>query len=90
MVTEANWETWTPDGLKQYFDRVLELFGPARLMVGTDWPVLTVAETYLGWWKVIEGWLQPLSVDDRRLVEGEVAARVYKLDVDSQAKRETT
>jgi L-fuconolactonase len=79
MVTEADWAAWTPDGLKRYFDRVLEAFGPRRLMVGTDWPVLNVAATYRGWWSVVEEWMKPLSGEERRLMEGETAARIYKL-----------
>jgi L-fuconolactonase len=80
MVTEADWSAWTPDGLKRYFDRVLEVFGPQRLMIGTDWPVVNVACTYAGWWGVVEEWMKPLSAAERSLVEGDVAARVYGLD----------
>jgi L-fuconolactonase len=80
MVTEAHWTAWTSDDLKRYFDHVLEVFGPQRLMIGTDWPVVNVGSSYSGWWKVVEGWLEPLSEVERRLMEGEVAARVYKLD----------
>lgn len=46
MVTEADWERWTIDDLRPYFDRVLETFGPDRMLYGTDWPVCTVAASY--------------------------------------------
>jgi L-fuconolactonase len=80
MVTEANWATWTADELKRYFDRVLEVFGPARLMIGTDWPVVNVASSYQHWWHAVEGWMKPLTAAERSLMEGEVAARIYKLE----------
>ena len=79
MVTEAHWDSWSAGGLKRYFDRVLEVFEPKRLMVGTDWPVVNVASTYSDWWNVVAEWLKPLSATERSLIEGEVAARIYKL-----------
>jgi L-fuconolactonase len=89
MVTEAHWTDWTPDNLKRYADRVLEVFGPSRLMVGTDWPVMTVACPYRQWWDVVEQWLEPLSSSERSLVEGEVAARIYRLDIPTALRKET-
>jgi L-fuconolactonase len=80
MVTEADWSTWTSDELKRYFDRVLELFGPKRLMIGTDWPVVNLASSYQHWWHVVEAWMKPLSAAERSLMRGEVAASIYKLD----------
>ena len=80
MVTEADWEAWTPAQLTFYFDTVLEAFGPDRLMVGSDWPVLTVACPYVYWWRLVDTWLAPLSTSERTLIEGEVATRVYGLE----------
>jgi L-fuconolactonase len=79
MVTEADWHTWTPDSLRPYFQVVLEAFTPARLMAGTDWPVLTVACSYAEWWQTVSGWLASLTPDDRAQIEGLTAARVYSL-----------
>jgi L-fuconolactonase len=81
MVTEADWATWTPTQLQPYFDTVLEAFTPARLMAGTDWPVLTVACTYTQWWATLDPWLAPLSATERSQIEGETANRVYNLKV---------
>jgi L-fuconolactonase len=46
LVTEADWKSWTPGQLRPYLDAALEAFGPARLMIGSDWPVCTVAGRY--------------------------------------------
>lgn len=78
MVTEADWHSWTVELLFPYFETVLEAFGPSRLMIGTDWPVLNVASTYQQWWKIVTDWIAPLSVDERKEIEGGVAARVYR------------
>jgi L-fuconolactonase len=46
MVTEANHESWTTEDLKPYVSAVYEIFGPDRLMFGSDWPVCTLAASY--------------------------------------------
>ncbi|MFI1920719.1 MULTISPECIES: amidohydrolase [unclassified Streptomyces] len=46
MVTEADPGTWTVEDLRPYADTVLEAFGPARLMFGSDWPVCTTTASY--------------------------------------------
>jgi len=79
MVTEADWHTWTPASLQPYFEVVLEAFTPARLMAGSDWPVLTVACSYAQWWQTLAGWLAPLTSNERAQVEGLTASRVYRL-----------
>lgn len=79
MVTEANWHTWSPTQLQPCFDTVLEAFGPARLMFGSDWPVLTVASTYAQWTQTVAAWLAPLSPAERTQIEGETATRIYNL-----------
>ncbi len=46
MVTEAG-DTWTPSTLAPYVDHVLDVFGPDRVMFGSDWPVaLLAADSY--------------------------------------------
>lgn len=37
---------WSRDDLRPAFDRALELFGPSRLMFGSDWPVCDIAGGY--------------------------------------------
>lgn len=46
MVTEADPHRWTPADLRPYLEVVLDAFGPARLMFGSDWPVCTLAGAY--------------------------------------------
>jgi len=79
MVTEADWHAWTPASLQPYFEVVLEAFTPARLMAGTDWPVMTVACSYAQWWEVVRGWLAPLTPDERAQIEGLNAYSIYHL-----------
>ena len=46
MVTEADWKAWKPQHFAPYLETALECFGPDRLMIGSDWPVCTVAASY--------------------------------------------
>src|SRR5687767_8650355 len=46
LVTEADWRRWTPHDVRPYLDVVFECFGAHRLLVGSDWPVCTVAADY--------------------------------------------
>lgn len=54
--------------LQPYIDHLLECFGPARLMWGSDWPVLNLASGYERWVELCEQALAPLDEADRRAV----------------------
>src|SRR2546427_7494894 len=56
LVTEADWQTWKPEDIRPYLDVAFECFGPRRLMIGSDWPVCTVAASYRRGGKVVEGY----------------------------------
>jgi L-fuconolactonase len=76
LVTEARWNRWRTDGVERYAARVLEAFGPERLMFGSDWPVCTLAATYS---EVLELARSVLSADERAAVLAGTARRVYRL-----------
>jgi len=46
IVTEADWINWNEADIESYLDVVFEAFGPERLMIGSDWPVCTLAGSY--------------------------------------------
>ncbi len=46
LVTETDWKRWETDQIVPYIRRLLHLFGPERLMFGSDWPVCTLAASY--------------------------------------------
>lgn len=80
LVTEADPARWTAAQLQPYLDVALEAFGARRLMIGTDWPVLTQGCTYAQWWAVVEAWAATLTADEQAALLGETATRVYQLD----------
>ena len=79
MVTEADFNSWTPEQLKPYFDVVLEAFGPDRLMWGSDWPVCLVATSYNRWVQLISETISAFSENEQQTILGINAQRVYNL-----------
>jgi L-fuconolactonase len=77
LVTEAA-PGWTADSLRPYADLLIEAFGPQRLMWGSDWPVVRLAQTdYAPWLETARGLLAGLGRGDREDILGGVARRVY-------------
>jgi L-fuconolactonase len=76
LVTEAG-EHWTADDLAPFVDVLLEAFGPARLMWGSDWPVVNEAGGYAAWRSAAEALTERCSADERDLIFGGTAAAFY-------------
>ncbi len=84
MVTETNPEGWSVDDLKPYVATVYEVFGPERLMFGSDWPVCTLAASYDEVANAAHAALESLGVLDETTeaaVFGNTAIHWYGLDV---------
>ncbi|MET4926187.1 amidohydrolase family protein [Streptomyces sp. PSRA5] len=79
MVTEAEWDSWTADTLRPYTETVLDAFGSARLMFGSDWPVCRLAASYAEVVDVTRTLTAELSGNERRAVFGGTATAVYGL-----------
>jgi L-fuconolactonase len=79
LVTEADVERWTPEDLRPAVETALELFGPERVMFGSDWPVCLVAATYAEVVDALRVALPPLSSTEFDAVLGGTAERVYGL-----------
>ncbi len=80
IVTEIpGFAPWTPADLKPYFDTVLEAFGPARLMFGSDWPPCLVSSEYIRWHETVTAFTAPLSEGERARILGGTAVEYYKL-----------
>jgi len=76
------------EGMRYYAHKTFELFGPRRIMFGSDWPVCNLggptSESSWGLWKeVVERWMKELklSAEDRRRVWYETAAEAYGIDI---------
>jgi L-fuconolactonase len=79
LVTEADWTSWTDETLHPYLDVAWDAFGPERLMIGSDWPVCTVAGDYGRVAGAVVSYLDGRPARERDAVLGDNAARFWKL-----------
>jgi L-fuconolactonase len=79
MVTEADWHNWTPAEFTPYLDTAMDWFGPERSMIGSDWPVCTLAGAYPAVIDIVRDYTARLSPEDRDAIFGGTAARFYHL-----------
>lgn len=79
LVTEADWTHWTVEQLGAVATRVLDCFGPARTMFGSDWPVCLLAATYQQVVDAAEQFVAGLDEAGRHAVWGGTARHWYRL-----------
>jgi len=79
LVTEADWLTWKPEDIRPYLDVAFECFGPGRLMIGSDWPVCTVAASYAQVVSLVKDYLSRYTEEEREAVLGANAAKFWRL-----------
>jgi L-fuconolactonase len=79
LVTEADWASWTVDDLRPFVEVILEAFGPARVMFGSDWPVCLLAATYARVVETAKSLLNALTDAERGRVFGGTAVETYRL-----------
>lgn len=77
MVTEADWNRWKPADFTPYLDIIFESFGTKRIMVGSDWPVCTLAASYEEVMQIPTDYIQQLSSDERADIWSGNAKRFY-------------
>lgn len=76
LLTEAGVD-WTEEKLLPYVDHVVEQFGVDRVMYGGDWPVLTLAGTYLEWYRFTRRFTAEWTPEERAAFYRENALRFY-------------
>jgi L-fuconolactonase len=74
-------DDWTAADIAPYVDHALELFGPERLMFGSDWPVANLRGGYSKVWRETNVALSRLSHGERDLILGGTAIDFYRLPV---------
>ncbi|MEJ6634882.1 MAG: amidohydrolase family protein [Akkermansiaceae bacterium] len=81
LVTEFNADPEIdPDTVKAYFEESLEIFGPDRVMFGTDWPVcLLRIDSYKAWADTVRELVSQLSESEQKAILLENGERSYQL-----------
>jgi L-fuconolactonase len=79
LVTEADWRAWRPEQMRPYLDVAFDAFGPERLMIGSDWPVCTVAADYGRTMRLVLDYIQDRTAAERDAILGGNAQRFWRL-----------
>ena len=78
ILTEDGPE-WTPGRVQPYLETVIDIFGPDRLVFGSDWPVVNLVADYGRWVDVVDGALKHMTRADQQKVWASNAERFYGL-----------
>jgi L-fuconolactonase len=70
---------WTADDLRPIVGAALDIFGPNRLMLGSDWPISVLAGGYRRVWGELAGIVAELNPAERDAVLGGTATAFYGL-----------
>lgn len=79
LVTEADPHCWNPAQLDAYLTTAVEAFGPGRLLVGSDWPVLLAGCSYARWFQLLRDFFAPYSDSERAAIFAQNAIDIYHL-----------
>jgi L-fuconolactonase len=79
MITETHFHDWTESDFQPYLETCLEVFGPERLMIGSDWPVCLLSGEYTPMMAIVKNYIMTLSQDEQDQILGLTAQRFYRL-----------
>jgi L-fuconolactonase len=79
LLTEGDWNHWQASDFSDYLTVVMEAFGRDRLMFGSDWPVCLLAGSYQHVLRIVEDFIEGLSLADKNKIMGENAHNFYRL-----------
>lgn len=78
LVTEAA-PGWQPEDIAPVVAHLLDVFGPERLLWGSDWPVLLLAGDHDRWCALTDALLAGCTAAERDAIMGGNAMRFYRL-----------
>jgi L-fuconolactonase len=76
LATEADPARWETD-VVWWMQYALAVFGPGRCLAGSDWPVVTLAATYVHWFDVLHSVLEDFNSGEREEVLEANAGQLY-------------
>lgn len=85
LLTEALAHQRNAAALRPYVEHVRDCFGPARLLYGSDWPVLTIAGGLDLWRSLVEKLTSHWSTGDQRRLFADNAIELYRLAIHAQS-----
>lgn len=82
MITEADYQNWTAEDIRPYFEVVVEAFKPERLLMGSDWPVCLMAGEYSEVCNLVAELVDLFSETEQEQIWSRNAAKVYRFSLD--------
>jgi L-fuconolactonase len=79
LLSEARADQQTAEALGPYIAHARDCFGAARLIYGSDWPVVTASGSESIWWDIVEKCTAPWPDDERHAFFVSNAGRAYHL-----------
>ena len=79
MITEADYNLWTPEQITPYMDLILTSFGSKRILFGSDWPVCLVAGSYKKVKELVTNFISKLSENEKTNIMGKNAINLYNI-----------
>ena len=86
LVTEADWRRWSAEEMSAYLDVAFEAFGAGRLMIGSDWPVCTLAATYERTMDLVKEYVKGRPAAEQSAVLGGNAQQFWKICREEKAQ----
>lgn len=86
MATLARNFTTVKDRLPEYVEECLRLFGPDRMMFGSDWPVSLTGASYADLVTSVDASLGRLSAEEQESIWNGTARQWYGLEINTEHK----
>jgi len=81
LITEAEWYNYNEKDILNVIEIALEVFGTDRLMFGTDYPVVLVADELSSWVTTFKKSISQLSSDEIKKITIDNCLQFYKIDL---------
>ncbi len=78
LTSEADETTCTSAAIRPFLQHAIDVFGPARCMFGSDWPVASLSVSYPGWLDLVADATADLTDDERGLIMSGTATATYR------------
>ena len=79
LITEADHSFWKPADCWPYIDHAFDVFGPERILFGSDWPVVKLAGSFRHWTDVLLDITRAFSDEEKAALYHNNAATAYRL-----------
>ena len=79
LNTASDLANWSVSDWQPYVDFIVQTYGANRVMMGGDWPVIVLGNTYVEVWKAQAEVISAYSTDDQEWIRHKTAKAFYNL-----------